>query len=218
MDTQGDSFFVAFRSAPDAVAAAVDDPALARRARVAGGRRGARADRYPHRARRRRRGAVRRPLGASGGPGRRVGARRSGARVGFDPGRWSRTTCPTGVFAPRSGRSPVEGHRPAGADLAARGRRAAGGVPAAAGRGAGQADADPSAPLAAGGGAGRCGRGGGRDPGVRDQAAARAAPRRSRVSMRTRSARSTPRTASSSASVPVGTARARSRSVRARSG
>ena len=63
LDTQGDSFFVAFRRPKDAVDAAVAAQRRARRRDVAGGRRGPRADRHPHR-----RGVASRATATSGSP------------------------------------------------------------------------------------------------------------------------------------------------------
>ena len=123
VDTQGDSFFYVFGRARDAALAAAEAPARARRARVAGGRRGA----HPHRHAHRRAGRVggglprhrRPPRGADhvGGP------RRPGAALGGDCSGAARRGG-RGRRRPRPGRPPPEGPRPAGARLPARRGRA----------------------------------------------------------------------------------------------
>ena len=185
---------------------------------MAGGRRGAGADRHPHGrglGRPRSATSASRSIAPRGSAAQRTAARcssRSSTRALVED------DLPERRLPSRSRLAPAEGHRSAGADLPARRRGTAGRVPAASRRGAGQAQPRPSAPFAAGRDCCRRDRGRGRDPRVRDRRRLGRLRWRSRVSMRTRSARSTPRPARSSARSRSGRRRARSRSVKARSG
>ena len=84
IDTQGDSFFVAFRRAKDAVACAIACSARPRRARVARRQRAPRAHGHPHRRAGGRRRALRRHGRPPGGAHLRGRPRRPGARLADD--------------------------------------------------------------------------------------------------------------------------------------
>ena len=147
MDTQGDAFFVAFARARDAVEAAVDGSAGARRPRLAGRRRVPRPHGPPHRRAVGRGRGLPRDRPAPRRPHRRGRARRPDPRSRAPPPSCVQDDLPAGHQPARPRRAAAEGHRPAGAHLPARRRGPAGGVPAAA-DGAAEPPRRAAAPLA----------------------------------------------------------------------